>query len=405
MPWEPGDDYSAGHGSSDWNPGANELASMTPDDIASGYGLDPEEYGSYFSTFDAWKTDFAKTEYADTVTQIGADSAFKTDIYQKNVAGIDRDITEAGDAFSSTLGKNIKSISDQYADSMATMIDAQATGLVGGATGRSMRTMAARSEEGYSDAAGEASAALTSQTADFTQQKELLDLEETFRTMEGGQDDRDIKKAAEALGYTTEAEKQQYKDEIDLTLEDIANKGGFDFENYDASDWLSEITSADSHWQHGDFDKYKNDTGFLKWFYDNIDSHDRDWYRGSGEEVKTAYGHYSAGEDAGEGDDTYCCTASMRTGYMTRWKTAKLKKWHHNQSSIWRLGYDVWGKVIADHLVGKYDFAGECTEQFYQWHCNGKKSFKGAVAIIFIKPMSYIIGTYKKIKGYLSGKL
>ena len=54
MPWEPGDDYSAGHGSSDWNPGANELASMTPDDIAGGYGLDPEEYGSYFSTLEDW---------------------------------------------------------------------------------------------------------------------------------------------------------------------------------------------------------------------------------------------------------------------------------------------------------------------------------------------------------------
>ena len=380
---------SAGHGSSDWNPLAGELAGLTPDEIAVGYGLDAEEYGSYFETFDAWKTGFAKTEYDQTVAQIGAKSALDTSVFEANVVGIDRDVTEAGDTLTRNLGASINQISDQYADTMSQMIDAQATGMVGGATGRSMRTMAARSEEGYSATAGEMGAGYGSVTADLGQQKDLLQLGEDYQL---DQVDRDKAAAQLDLDYQTEAEKQGYKDEIDATLDRIASSGGFDYEDYDSSDYLNDITGYDNHWKASDFEPYKNNHEFLKWFYDNIDSHDRDWYRGSADEVETAYEHFQANEAAGEGDDiTYCCTAAMSTGYMNTLQSARIKRWHYSQPSIWRLGYDVWGKVIAENLVGKFDFAGECTEEFFQWHCNGKKSIKGAIAIIFIKPMSYLI--------------
>ena len=89
---------------------------------------------------------------------------------------------------------------------------------------------------------------------------------------------------------------------------------------------------------------------------------------------------------------------------MTRYKTAKLKRWHLSKSDIWREGYDVWGYVIAETFIRNYKWAGRCTEAFYQWKVNNKKSKQGLIAILFIAPLSYLIGTLKVIyKGIKNG--
>ena len=54
---------NSGFGSSDWEPDSQTLITLTGDQIAEGYGLDPSEFGSYFESFDGWKGNFAEQQF------------------------------------------------------------------------------------------------------------------------------------------------------------------------------------------------------------------------------------------------------------------------------------------------------------------------------------------------------
>ena len=103
----------------------------------------------------------------------------------------------------------------------------------------------------------------------------------------------------------------------------------------------------------------------------------------------------------GHADQTHCCTAAQKYHGMSGMKVAKLRVWHRRQPIIWKLGYDIWGKIIADKFVCKYKWWGDATERFYDWFVKDKKTIHGALAIMAIMPMSYLIGTGVLAKQYL----
>jgi len=66
--------------------------------------------------------------------------------------------------------------------------------------------------------------------------------------------------------------------------------------------------------------------------------------------------------------------------------------WHRKQSKIWQKGYDVWGRVMADHLVSKYKWSSDRVRDFYNHKIYGKRTIGSTFADFCIYPMSIIIG-------------
>jgi ribosomal protein S16 len=111
----------------------------------------------------------------------------------------------------------------------------------------------------------------------------------------------------------------------------------------------------------------------------------------------------SSNDDGGGGSDsgggggggTHCCTASQKRGDMSLTEVKKLRAWHRQQSIYWQEGYDIWGKVIADHLVAKSKWQSDRVRDFYNHKIYGILTLGSIYADIVIYPMSYIIGLYK----------
>ena len=92
---------------------------------------------------------------------------------------------------------------------------------------------------------------------------------------------------------------------------------------------------------------------------------------------------------------SHCCTASLNRGDMSYAEVKQLRDWHFNQSKIWIIGYDVWGKFIADNLVSKSKWQSDRVRDFYYHKINGTRTLGSVYADIVIYPMSYLIGAYK----------
>lgn len=101
--------------------------------------------------------------------------------------------------------------------------------------------------------------------------------------------------------------------------------------------------------------------------------------------------------NSGGGGGTHCCTASQKRGDMSLTEVKKLRAWHRQQSIYWQEGYDIWGKVIADHLVAKSKWQSDRVRDFYNHKIYGILTLGSIYADIVIYPMSYIIGLYKVI--------
>ena len=103
-------------------------------------------------------------------------------------------------------------------------------------------------------------------------------------------------------------------------------------------------------------------------------------------------------DDGGGGDDdggTHCCTAAHNRGDMTMTEVKKLRAWHRKQDIVWQEGYDVWGKVIADHLVAKSKWSSDRVRDFYNHKIYGERTVGSTFADFVIYPMAYVIGAYK----------
>jgi hypothetical protein len=96
----------------------------------------------------------------------------------------------------------------------------------------------------------------------------------------------------------------------------------------------------------------------------------------------------------GGGDSTHCCTAAEKRGDMTLTEVKKLRAWHRSKDVFWQEGYDVWGKIVADHLVAKYQWSSDRVRDFYYHKIYGKLTIGSVFADIVIYPMSYAIGIY-----------
>lgn len=97
-------------------------------------------------------------------------------------------------------------------------------------------------------------------------------------------------------------------------------------------------------------------------------------------------------DDGDDGGGTHCCTAAEKRGDMSLTEVKKLRAWHRKQSIIWQEGYDIWGKVIADHLVAKSKWQSDRVRDFYNHKIYGKRTLGSVYADIVIYPMSMLIG-------------
>ena len=114
---------------------------------------------------------------------------------------------------------------------------------------------------------------------------------------------------------------------------------------------------------------------------------------GGGESGKGDGG--GSGGGASNDDATHCCTAAQKRGDMSLTEVKKLRAWHRQQSIYWQEGYDIWGKVIADHLVAKSKWQSDRVRDFYNHKIYGKLTLGSVYADVVIYPMSYVIGVYK----------
>ena len=106
-------------------------------------------------------------------------------------------------------------------------------------------------------------------------------------------------------------------------------------------------------------------------------------------------------DDAGASSDsggTHCCTASMIRGEITLTEVKKLRVWHRKQSKVWQEGYDVWGKIIADLLISKYDWCANRAKEFYDYKIHNKITSGAMLASFVIYTGSYICGSYKVLQ-------
>ena len=351
----PIDTNAPGYGSSDWEPDVEELASgLTGEEIATGFGLDPEEYGEYFPSYDSWRSDFAGRDYEDTKAQLDNQLALDEATFGLKAQNLQLQEGYAGEDLGSGLEQNIIAAGDAYGDAMGQMIDSQASGLMGGATSRAKRTMGRGQQEAVDTAAAGANTQFSRALDSIEMEGQELAISQQFTQ---NQYDIDLQKADTARDYDVQADKQRFKDEVFAT-------GALDTEGYVANDWINDITSADDHWDASDFGDYKNDLGFLEWFYDNIGSHDTDALRSSKSEVGVAYDNYTSGQAAGEGDDTcVLSTAAFRQGLITSDELMSFVNWRlttqHKErlSGIKWLGYQIAWKPVARKMDKDRDFA------------------------------------------------
>lgn len=108
--------------------------------------------------------------------------------------------------------------------------------------------------------------------------------------------------------------------------------------------------------------------------------------------MEDEYDEPDRGSDSGGGKGTHCCTAAEKRGDMSLTEVKKLRAWHRKQSIVWQKGYDIWGKVIADHLVAKFKWQSDRVRDFYNHKIYGKRTLGSVYADVVIYPMSIVIG-------------
>ena len=200
-------------------------------------------------------------------------------------------------------------------------------------------------------------------------------------------------------------------DDVDL---DIFDRPSTAVDDYDFSDFDDGDTSVAADVPTG--------SDPINSFFDQVDNSaqeaadaqaaaNQDSYRGGGggdpdpapeskpqQSGPTYSGMGSIGSGGGGGNNdsggggTHCCTAANERGDMTLLEVKKLRVWHRKQSKIWQKGYDVWGRVMADHLVSKYKWSSDRVRDFYNHKIYGKRTIGSTFADFCIYPMSIIIG-------------
>lgn len=184
------------------------------------------------------------------------------------------------------------------------------------------------------------------------------------------------------------------------------------------TDWKQILLNDDQYSDHGGFI-----TTSIYWIKDDWEDVAESMYISGGAENTTYFSCGYRGENtAGQGTTkphtyvapvpkkdkwwdvniTHCCTAAEKRGDMTFTEVKQLRAWHRKQSIIWQEGYDVWGKVIADHLVAKSKWQSDRVRDFYNHKVYGKRTIGSVYADIVIYPISMVVGTYICVVGKIS---
>lgn len=108
-------------------------------------------------------------------------------------------------------------------------------------------------------------------------------------------------------------------------------------------------------------------------------------------------GNDDGGGGSGGDDSTYCCTASFKRRQMSITEVKELRKWHNQQSEVWREGYDIWGKWVADNLVAKSDWSASVVKDIHRAFVKKDYTLKGLFGILVITSGVYPTGLYKVI--------
>lgn len=104
----------------------------------------------------------------------------------------------------------------------------------------------------------------------------------------------------------------------------------------------------------------------------------------------------------GGGNERWCCSRMVHHELWTvEREFARLSAWSRKQPDWWRSGYNVWGKVVAKHLLGKQGFWTDVMQAFYDNHVMKKpRTLKSTLADVIIFPGSFICGhIWKDIPG------
>jgi hypothetical protein len=94
------------------------------------------------------------------------------------------------------------------------------------------------------------------------------------------------------------------------------------------------------------------------------------------------------------GGGSWCCTASYKKGAMAIGEVKELRRWHLKQSRVWREGYHIWGRIVADKWLMKSQWAAKGTQDLYNLIMHRKVTFRGLLAWVVITPPAMLIGGY-----------
>ena len=115
---------------------------------------------------------------------------------------------------------------------------------------------------------------------------------------------------------------------------------------------------------------------------DDYDASGRQTTTGANKDVKEVGFDEGDTGDTGASNGTYCCTKMVEHGLWDKKnQLAKMHNWHMKQPHWWRVGYDIWGKVLADTLLkNNSPFWTSVMQECYEYHINKKKlSLKSAL--------------------------
>lgn len=260
-----GNNHGTDWGSENWVPDVDQLTQDTPADIASGFGLDPDEYGMYITPFETWRLDFYDDKQQHDVDSLTMMRDYKEGIFESKMGALGGDILEAGDMFNTNLGDAINTLGDTHADTMSTMIDQQSS-MVMGATGRTKRKITEKTQEAYDVGAAAETTKFESTVEDVTQEMDMLQQTEDFEITSLQHDIAGLELEKE---YDKNVAKYDYRDRVNKEVEGLAKDGAYDFDdsNYDSSGYGKPAESVVSEYGLGHADSYIDvETGTVyKW--------------------------------------------------------------------------------------------------------------------------------------------
>jgi len=217
------------YGDQNWEPESffdDSGEAFKPDYIASGFDLDPSEYGMYFPKYDDWKTKFAEDDFQLSQEEFTASKTLLDSLKGTQDTRIKEQKEEAGLSLSQGLGASYSQAATEYADVTKQSVQQQVS-FTSGVSGRKQEEAFKRTQESLMQNTMEQNLAFTTTSRDLTKQTDDIENQYIFDT---GKIGRDQKSAEIDKDYKSKAGKVQWEDSIYDTLKTLAQIGAWDEE-------------------------------------------------------------------------------------------------------------------------------------------------------------------------------